>query len=233
MFRRMFHYCGPVHKINLLNKVSLHLYSIRSRTFTKMPTMIEQLFSMVKQSSQEVVEQNPDIPNEQNETVSNIASESIIGSIQNMISNGGASDLMSMFSGGGAGEGHPVMQTVNSDLTGNLANKLGISGAQASGIAGSILPMIISKLFNKSGGGGGFDLSSLLGNLTGGQGGGGFDLSSITSMLGGGALDVNKDGKTDLKDLTDAIGGGKSEDGKKDAEGGGGILDNLSGLFGK
>ncbi|NML21989.1 hypothetical protein HHL16_13955 [Pseudoflavitalea sp. G-6-1-2] len=196
--------------------------------------MIEQLMSMVKQSSQEVVEQNPDIPNEQNETVSNIASESIIGSIQNMIGNGGASDLMSMFSGGGADENHPVMQTVNSDLTGNLANKLGISGAQASGIASSILPMIISKLFNKSGsGGGGFDLSSLIGSFTGGQGGGGFDLSNITSMLGGGALDINKDGKTDLKDLTDAIGGGKSDDAKKDTDGGGGILDNLSGLFGK
>lgn len=191
---------------------------------------MEQILSMIRQSSQEVVEQNPDIPNEQNETVSNIASESIIGSIQNMISNGGAGDLMSMFTGGGADQDHPVMQTVNSDLTGNLASKLGISSDKASGIAGSILPMIISKLFNRSGsGGGGFDLSSLIGSFTGGQGGGGgFDLSSLT-----GALDVNKDGKTDFKDLTDAIGGGKSEDGKKEGEGGGSILDNLSGLFGK
>lgn len=168
---------------------------------------MEQLLSMIQQSSQEVVEQNPDVPNEQNEAVSNVATQSIVGSIQNLISNGGASDLMSMFSGGGdADASHPVMQTVSSDLTDNLQNKLGISGAQASGIAGSILPMIISKLFNKSGNGGGFDLSSLLGSLTGGQNGGGFDLGNITSMLGGGALDLNKDGKTDLKDLTGLFG---------------------------
>lgn len=188
---------------------------------------------MIKQSSQEVVEQNPDIPNEQNDAVSSVASESIVGTIQNMISNGGAGDLMSMFSGNDNNESHPVMQTVASDLSGNLQNRLGLSSGQASGIAGSILPMIISKLFNKSGGGGGFDLSSLLGGLTGGQGGGGFDLGKITSMLGGGALDINKDGKTDFKDLTDAIGGKKSDNENKEGDQGGNILDNLSGLFGK
>lgn len=194
---------------------------------------MEQLLSMIRQSSQEVVEQNPDIPNDQNEAVSAVASESIVGTIQNMISNGGVGDLMSMFSGNNAAsESNPVMQTVSSDLSGNLQNRLGFSSGQASGIAGSILPMIISKLFNKSGGGG-FDLSSLLGGLTGGQGGGGFDLGSITSMLGGGALDINKDGKTDFKDLTDAIGGRKSEGENKEGDQGGNILDNLSGLFGK
>lgn len=145
---------------------------------------MEQLLSMIKQSSQEVVEQNPDIPNDQNDAVSAVASESIVGTIQNMISNGGVGDLMSMFSGNNtADDSNPVMQTVTSDLSGNLQNRLGLSSGQASGIAGSILPMIISKLFNKSGGGG-FDLSSVLGGLTGGQGGGGFDLGSITSMLG-------------------------------------------------
>ncbi|MBO9635399.1 MAG: hypothetical protein J7578_19990, partial [Chitinophagaceae bacterium] len=107
---------------------------------------------MVKQSSQEVIEQNPDIPNEQNETVSNIASESLMGTIQNLMSNGGGAGIMSMFSSdGNADEGHPVMQSAVSDLTGNLQNKLGISGDKAAGLAGSIIPMIISKLFNKSG----------------------------------------------------------------------------------
>lgn len=195
--------------------------------------MIEQLISMVKQSSQEVIEQNPDIPNDQNEKVSNIASESIMGTIQNLMSNGGAGDLMSMFSGGGnADEGHPVMQSAVSDLSGNFQSKLGISGDKAAGLAGSIIPMIISKLFNKSGSGGGFDLSSLLGGLAGGQGGG-FDLGNITSMLGGSGLDINKDGKTDLKDLTDALGGGKSAEGNNDSNKDGGLLDQLSGLFGK
>lgn len=194
---------------------------------------MEQLFSMIQQSSQEVVEQNPDIPNEQNATVSTIASESIVGSIQNLVSNGGAASLMSMFSGNDAANAdNPVVQNVTSDLSGNLMSKLGISSDKASGIAASIIPMIISKLFNKSGNGGGFDLSSLLGNLSGGQGGGGFDLGNITSMLGGSGLDINKDGKTDFSDLTAALGGDKSEDGNKDSKEGG-LLDNLSGLFGK
>lgn len=194
--------------------------------------MIEQLISMVKQSSQEVVEQNPDIPNEQNEAVSNIASQSIIGTIQNAISSGNASDILSMFSGNNpASEAHPVMQNAMTDLSGNLENKLGISGDKASGLAGSIIPMIISKLFSNSGNGGGFDISSLLGGLTGGQGGG-FDLSKITSMLGGAGLDINKDGKTDFRDLTDAI-GGKSAEGNNSTDKDGGLLDQLSGLFGK
>lgn len=189
--------------------------------------------SMVKQSSQEVVEQNPEIPNEQNEAVSNIASQSIIGTIQNLISSGNASDIMSMFSGNNpANESHPVMQNAMSDLSGNLESKLGISGEKASGLAGSIIPMIIGKLFNNSGNGG-FDLSSLLGGLSGGQGGG-FDFSKITSMLGGSGLDINKDGKTDFKDLTDAIGGGgRSNEGNNSSDKDGGILDQLSGLFGK
>jgi hypothetical protein len=189
--------------------------------------MMDQLFSMIRQSSQEVVEQNPDIPNDQNEAVSNVASESIVGSIQNMMSNGGLEGIMSMFSGNGAPDtSHPAMQNVMSDLTGNLTDKLGISSDKASGIAGSIIPMIISKLFSRSGNGGGFDISSLLGNFTGGNGGG-FDLGNIAS-----ALDVNKDGKTDFSDLTAAIGGGgKAGDGSDDKDGG--LLDKLTGLLGK
>jgi hypothetical protein len=196
--------------------------------------MMEQLLSMIQQSSQEVVEQNPEVPNDQNEAVSNVASESIVGSIQSLISNGGAADLMSMFSGNNAADAsNPVMQTVTSDLSGNLQSRLGISSDKAGGLAASILPMIISKLFNKSGNGGGFDLSSLIGSLTGGQGGGGgFNLGNITSMLGGSGLDINKDGKTDFNDLTAALGGDKSEEGKKDSREGG-LLDSLSGLLGK
>lgn len=190
--------------------------------------MIEQLLSTIKQTSQEVIEQNPDVPNDQNEAVSNIASESIAGSIQNMMSNGGIAGIMSMFSGNNAaGEGNPAIQNVTSDLSGNLMNKLGISSEQATGMAGSIIPMIISKLFNKSGGGGGFDLSSILGSLTGGQGGG-FDLGNIAS-----GLDVNKDGKTDFSDLTAALGGDKSKDGNNEPGKDGGLLDGLAGLFGK
>lgn len=184
---------------------------------------------MVKQTSQEVVEQNPDVPNEQNEVVSNIASESIAGTIQNLMSNGGIGNIMSMFSGNdAANSGNQVVQNATSDLSGNLMSKLGISSEQASGMAGSIIPMIISKLFNKSGGGGGFDLSSILGSLTGGQGAGGFDLGNIAS-----SLDVNKDGKTDFSDLTAAIGGNKSKDGSNESDKDGGLLDGLSGLFGK
>jgi len=195
---------------------------------------MEQFMSVIKQTSQEVIEQNPDVPNDQNEAVSNIASESIVGTVQKLMSGGGIADIMSMFSGNDtANESHPVVQNAKSDLSENLVNKLGISSDKANGIAGSIIPMIISKLFNKSGGGGGFDLSSLLGSLTGGQSGGGFDLGNITSMLGGSGLDINKDGKTDLKDLTDAIGGGKSDDAAKDSDKDGGILDQLSGLLGK
>ena len=151
--------------------------------------MFEQLMDLVKQHSGEAIVNNPDVPNEQNEAVTQAAGTSIMDSLKNLASSGGISQLTNLFHSQNSGQDvsdHPVTQTVSSDLVSNLMSKFGLSSDKASGIANSLVPDIMSKL---------------------GGGSGGFDLQGMLNGLGGGALDRNHDGKVDMGDIKGLFGG--------------------------
>lgn len=200
--------------------------------------MFEQLMDLVKQNSQEAIVNNPAVPNEQNDAVMETAGSSIMSTLQGMLSGGGASSVLNLFNQGSGADvsNHPVTQAASSNLVSTLMSKFGFGGDKASGIASAILPMIMSKLVNKTNDSNdsSFNIQGIFNSLSGGKTGG-MDIGSLVSQFGGSALDKNHDGKVDLSDLTAAFSGGgdNTQQANTTQSGGGGIMDTISGLFGK
>lgn len=167
--------------------------------------MLENLLQIVKENAGSAIVNNPVIPNERNDEAIEFASSSIIDTLKNAASNGNFGDIMNMFNGGNAAES-AMANIMNNDLVKGLMDKFNLSPSDAGGVANGLLPNIIQQFVSKTNdpNDSSFDIQGILGKLTGG-GSGGFDVQNIISQFTGG-------------------GGGNA---------GGGILDNLKGLFGK
>lgn len=200
--------------------------------------MLDELLNLIKQNSQQAIVENPAVPNEQNNAVMQETGNSIISSLQSMLSGGKAADVLSLFGGqGGNVSDHPVTQNISGNLISNLMSKFGLNNQQAGGIASSILPMVLSKLVHKTNdpNDNSLNIQGIFNSLSGGNTSG-LDIQGILSKFTGGnatagagsnPLDKNNDGKVDLSDITAAFSGNSGQGG------GGGILDSLKGLFGK
>lgn len=187
--------------------------------------MFEQFMDLVKQNAGDAIINNPDVPNAQNEAVTQAAGSSILNTLQGMLSGGGAQNVLNLFHSDNSNTDvadHPVTQKVSSNLISDLMSKFGFSGDKAGGIASMLVPMLMNKFINKTNdpNDNSFDIQGIFNSLSGNKTGG-MDISSLVSKFGGNALDQNHDGKTDLSDLTAAFSGG-----------GGGIMDKIKGLFG-
>lgn len=162
--------------------------------------MLEDLFNMVKEFGQQEVVENPDVPNEQNDAVMAEASHAVAGTLQSQLAQGNMAGIMQMFQGKDDSEimNSPVAQNMQAGFLDNITSKLGINKNVAMGLAASLLPMVISKLVNRTNStaaaDSGFSLNNLIGGLTGG--GGGMDLSGLLNQFssgggGNGGLDIN------------------------------------------
>lgn len=203
--------------------------------------MLEELMDLIKQNSQEAVVDNPAVPNDQNAAVMQETGSTIMTTLQSMLASGKANEVMSLFSNkGGDVSDHPVTQNISGNLISNLMSKFGLNGQQAGGIASTVLPMILSKLVNKTNDSGdsSFNIQNIFNSLSGGSTSG-LDIQSILSKFTGGGnagtantagsnpLDQNGDGKVDLSDITAAFSGNGNSN-----NAGGGILNSIKGLFG-
>lgn len=167
--------------------------------------MLDNLINLVKEHAGDAIVRNPDVPNEKNEAVIEETGNSIMGSLQNMVSGGGMNDLLNTFRGSGSGSDDSfgaVSQNVSGDLISNLKNKFGLDQGAASGIAGGMIPNILKSLVNKTNDPNdkSFDLQSILSQLGGGN------LQSIIGKVTGGKLDKDGDGDVDLKDIKGMFG---------------------------
>ncbi len=200
--------------------------------------MFEQLMDLVKQNSQEAIINNPAVPNEQNDAVMQTAGSSVMSTLQGLLSSGGASSVLNLFNQNNQADisNHPVTQTASSNLISTLMSKFGIGSDKAGGIASMLIPMVMSKLVNKTNDSGdsSFNIQGIFNSLSGGKTGG-MDIGSLVSQFGGSGLDKNHDGKVDLSDLTAAFSGGSDNSHQTNStqNSGGGIMDTISGLFGK
>ena len=204
--------------------------------------MFEQLMDLVKQNSGEAIINNPAVPNEQNEEVMHAASGSIVDTLKGMMGGGGAASVLNLFNNQNSGadvSNHPVTQNVSSNLVSTLMSKFGISGDKAGGIASMLIPIVMSKLTSKTNDSNdsSFNIQGIFNSLSGNKTGG-MDIGSLVSQFGGNALDKNHDGKVNLADLTAAFSGNNDTDNQNPQQqntqqSGGGIMDALSGLFGK
>jgi hypothetical protein len=166
--------------------------------------MLDQLMQLVRESGQQSVIENPEVPNEHNEAVMQEAGSSIAGSVQNLMQTEGPGAVQSLLEGVQNGDtSHPAVQQVSNNFAGNLIQKFGLNSGAAQSVAASLIPLVLGKLANRAGGGGsGFNIGNILGSLGGGAGqaGGGAlgGLSSVGAKLG---LDKDGDGDVDLSDL--------------------------------
>ena len=213
--------------------------------------MIEQLFSLIQNESQQEIINNPEIPNEQNNLAVGLATESIFSGLQNVLANGGLQQVMGLFGGGGQGQSsgismnNPMVSGIAQNLIGQLMTRLGLSQKTAHNIAGSLVPMVLGSLVKKttSTENNGFDINGLLGTLLGGKsnaGGAvelpnrssGIDFGNILSRVTqNGGMDMDGDGDVDLQDIIAATSGAAAGV-QRNRQGGGGVMDMIGGLLG-
>lgn len=214
--------------------------------------MLEQLFNLIQNESENEIINNPAIPNEQNNHAVGLTTDAIFGGLQGALANGGLKDVLGMFAGGGNQAGiasNPMVTGIVGNLVGSLTKKFGMDSATAGSIAGSIIPKVLGKLVHKTNdpSDSSFDINGIIGALTGSQaqpgggvqlpglqsgGGSGIDFGGILKNLTSGGLDANHDGHVGLDDISGVIGGlvgGKQQ--SQQQEGGGGVMDMLKGLI--
>ena len=147
--------------------------------------MLNELFKLVTAESGEQIINNPQIPNDKNETAVKTTTDSILDSLKGEISSGNGAGVLNLLGGKSEVQGNPLIGNLTNNVTGSLMDKLGIYSPVAKQIAGALVPVILGKLVNKTNdpGDNDFNLNSIFGSLTGGKTDG-FDLGSL---LGGGS----------------------------------------------
>jgi hypothetical protein len=207
--------------------------------------MLENLFNLIKEQGAADVIDNPIIPNEQNNAVLADATHSVADGLQGVLAGGGLQNILAMFggqnnntAGGIAGlMNNPIVGNIISSFTSKLTNNHGIAGDQASGIANSLIPTVISNLIGRTNdpNNSSFDISSIIGSLAGGGnavagGAGGFDIQGILSRFTQGGLDSNGDGSVGLEDIMSKITSGAQQQ-QQAQSGGGGLMDVIQGFL--
>ncbi|RUT71866.1 hypothetical protein D0817_04055 [Flavobacterium cupreum] len=166
--------------------------------------MFEQLTQLVQQYGGDAVVNNSAVPNEHNEAVVAEAGNSIFTGLKKIASEGGAEQLAGLFNGSTPiDNSNPVVQQITQQLTGSLGEKFGLSTADSSGVASSIIPQVLNSLVNKAKdpNDSSFQISDIISAIAGnsGQAAGIMDTISKYAMQFG--LDQNADGKVDVADV--------------------------------
>jgi hypothetical protein len=192
--------------------------------------MIEQLLDLIQQHGQEAVVNNPAIPNEHNQQVMSEAGQSIVGGLQQALANGGLSQVMSLFSGGGGTQSgglaslvsNPLVQNIISSFAGKLTNQFQLNPQSAQQVGANLIPQVLSSLSGQVSdpANQGIDINSVMRTLTGG-GAGNTDFSGILQRFQQGAGGESEAG---LQDVIGSVSRAASEQG-------GGLMDMLKGLM--
>lgn len=189
--------------------------------------MLENLLELVKQQAGGSIINNPAIPNDRNDEAIAVASNSIEGGLQGLLSqSGGLKDILKMFGGQDGGNASSnITQQLSGGVIQNLMDKFGLDKGAAGSIAGGLIPSVLSNLVSKTNdpNDNGFNIQSIFNSLSGGQTSN-MNIAGLLSKVQGGGLDLDGDGDTDLQDLMLLV--------TKGSGSGGGILDKVKGLFG-
>lgn len=143
--------------------------------------MLENLSQLVKESAQDAIVHNPDVPNEQNEAAIEAASGSIFETLKEHLASGNLSGLVDAFKGGDTANSD-VAQQATSNFTDKLAG-MGINIDTAKNIAASIIPGVVDKFVNKTNdpNDSSFDIKDVLNKISGPDGK--FELSDLTNLF--------------------------------------------------
>ena len=207
--------------------------------------MLDNLFNMIKGVAGDAVINNPAVPNEQNEAVVAEATNTVAGGLQNLVAGGGLESILSLFGGGGQQQqgksslmSNPIVTMMIGHFAKKLMGKFGLQSNQASGVAQSLIPSVISNLISKTNdpGNSSFTLDGLLNTLTGGQSqqvaqeqqqqDGGFSFQNLIGQFTGGG----QQGGGGLMDIVSKIAGGATQ-AQQQQQGGGGLMDLIKGFI--
>jgi hypothetical protein len=166
--------------------------------------MLENLKQLIKENAQSAILENSEVPNDQNEAAVDAASGSIMDALKGQLTSGNLGSLVDIFKGGSS-QDNSVVQEASSSFVSKLEG-LGVNVDSAKNIAASFIPEIMAKFANK----------------TNDPNDSSFNMSDIMTNISG------PDGKFQLSDLTNLI-GGNAEDGSGVSQGG--IIDKLKGFF--
>lgn len=200
--------------------------------------MLQELFNLVKNVAGDSVINNPAIPNEQNNEVVAEATNTVASGLRNIVAGGGIGSLISLFTGGqqqgnrNSLLSNPIVSMMIGHFAGKLMNKYNIGNQQASGIAGSLIPGIISTLINRTNdqSDNTFTLDNLLRSITGGQTdqiaqqNPQFNIGNLINQFTGGQQQQQDPG---IMDIISQLAGGAQQ---QQARNGGGLLDLIKGF---
>lgn len=163
--------------------------------------MIDQLQQIIQQITEKEVTGNANVNNELAGNVAQETGNSLMEGLKSAVSNGNMSEIMGMMNNTDVNSltSNPVVKNIIEMLSSKLTNNVGIDSSASSGLAGSIIPQLLSMVL---GGKGNFNVTDLIGSLTGGSSAGG---GSILDGLGKMGLDQNGDGKVGIDDAISAV----------------------------
>lgn len=124
---------------------------------------------------------------------------SLMEGLQSAVSGGNMGELMNMFSGSDANSltSNPIVKNIIESLTSKLGANVGLDAGTSSNFASNIIPQILSMIMGKAQSGD-FNITDILGSLTGG------DAAKM--------FDQNGDGKLGIDDAISAVKNGNLGD---------------------
>lgn len=205
--------------------------------------MLEQIIQLVKQSGQNTVVDNPEVPDQYNSEVMADATKTITSGFQNVMAGGGFANILDLFRNGAQqGKGgllkNPMVTMMIGYFMNKLVGKYNMSSGQASQVANNLIPDVLNNLVSKTTNNDpendAFDFNDLIGSLTGGKvstsesSNNGFNFQDLLDRFTGnqGQVDDDNDGGNGLSDIIRQVTSGAREN-----TGGGGIVDMIRGLF--
>jgi hypothetical protein len=206
--------------------------------------MLENLFNLVKEFSGDTVVNNPDVPNQHNEAVMAEATHTIASGLQNMAAGGGLQSIMQLFKGGGDKSSllsNPIVSMMAGHLMKKLVGNFGLNSQQASGVASSLIPSVLSGLIQRTNdsNNNSFDLNGILQSLTGGHtqqqqqqsSGGGLDIQNLLNQFTGGGAGNGNAGGGGLQDIISQFTNRAQQNLQPANAGGGGLMDLIKGFI--
>jgi hypothetical protein len=141
--------------------------------------MFDNLLDLVKQNAGSAIINNAAIPNQHNDDAINTATNSIMNSFAQQASGGNMNQILNMFQQG-ATQNNPVVNSVQQNVSGDLAKKFNLNSNQANGIAQQLIPQVLNQLVQKTNDpkDSSFDINGIMGAIGGNSGG-------LGGMLGG------------------------------------------------
>lgn len=181
--------------------------------------MLAQLAQLVQEFGADAVIKNDAIPNEQNEAVLKETSNSIFSSLQKIANQADLSQIAALLQTKDIDTNNPVVQSITTQVSNSLTEKLGINSATATSTATAMIPKVLGSLITKANDpkDSSLNISDLLTSITGGDSAEHNGIMEAISTYGiHFGLDQNADGKVDLDDAIELTKKG-----------------GLSGMFGK